>query len=336
MAPRQRVYAPGRVNLIGDHTDYTGGLVFPMAIDRGIAIDYTEGGSTIELTSDAEDERVHIDLPVSGHPGDGAVAWGTYVAAMARELGAERGLSGEVSSTIPAGAGLSSSAALECAAGLALGFTGTPVELALMAQRAEHAATGVPTGIMDQLCIAAAVEGHATMIDCHTLEVTQVPVPDDIDVVVLFVAHRTLVGSAYADRVAECARAEAAIGPLRLATLDDIAVADLDDVALRRSRHVISENQRVRDFAGALSHADYSAAGAIMSESHRSLSADFGTSTAAMDAAVAGLVSQPGVFGARMTGGGFGGCVVALCRPGALTDGWLVHASAGAHRCVTT
>jgi galactokinase len=324
------------VNLIGDHTDYTGGLVFPMAIDRGITIEYTEGGATIDLTSDTQDQRVSIDLPVSGSPGDVGVAWGTYVAAVAHELRADSGLSGHVSSTIPAGAGLSSSAALECAVGLALGFTGTPEELALMAQRAEHAATGVPTGIMDQLCIAAAIDGHATMIDCHTLDVAHVPIPDDVDVVVLFVAHRTLVGSAYADRVAECARAEATLGPLRLATLDDIARVDLDEVARRRSRHVISENQRVRDFAGALERADYTTAGAIMSASHRSLAVDFETSTAAMDAAVADLAARAGVFGARMTGGGFGGCVVALCEPGALAEGWLVHASAGAHRCAST
>jgi galactokinase len=333
MAATKRVYAPGRVNLIGDHTDYTGGLVFPMAIDRGITIDYADGGSSIELTSDAQDDRVSIDLPFHAPPADVPVAWGTYVAAVAQELGARRGLSGAITSTIPAGAGLSSSAALECAVGLALDFAGTPVELALMAQRAEHAATGVPTGIMDQLCIAAAIEGHATLIDCHTLDVTNVPVPDDLDVVVLFVAHRTLVGSAYADRVGECARAEAALGPLRLATLDDVDRGDLDDVARRRSRHVISENQRVRDFAAALERADYATAGAIMTASHRSLAADFETSTAAMDAAVADLTARSGVFGARMTGGGFGGCVVALCEPGALANGWLVRASAGAHRC---
>jgi galactokinase len=314
-----------------------GASSFPWRSIGGSPSSTSTAEPTVELTSDAQDDRVSIELPVTGQPRDLAVGWGTYVAAVARELRAQLGLSGHVSSTIPAGAGLSSSAALECAVGLALGFQGTPEELALMARRAEHAATGVPTGIMDQLCIAAAVEGHATLIDCHTLDVTQVPVPEEVDVVVvLFVAHRTLVGSAYADRVAECARAEDALGPLRLATLDDVAAVDLDDVARRRSRHVVSENQRVREFADALERADYTTAGAIMSASHRSLAVDFETSTAAMDDAVADLAARPGVFGARMTGGGFGGCVVALCEPGVLADGWLVHASAGARRCEPT
>ena len=199
------VHAPGRVNLIGDHTDYTGGLVFPMAIDRGTTIRYTPGADRVILSSDAEPEPIGLTLPVEIEPGAMTPAWGRYVAAMAAELLAGTGIRGTVSSDIPAGAGLSSSAALECAVGLALGFDGSPIDLALAAQRAEHAATGVPTGIMDQLCIAAATAGHATMIDCHTLGITQVPVPGEVDVVVEFIAHRTLVGSAYADRVAECA-----------------------------------------------------------------------------------------------------------------------------------
>jgi galactokinase len=188
---------------------------------------------------------------------------------------------------------------------------------------------------MDQLCIAAATEGHATLIDCRTLDVTLVPVPTEVDVVVEFVAHRTLVGSAYADRVAECARAEGVIGPLRDATLDDLERArhHLDDIAWRRARHVITENERVRAFAAALSGGDYARAGRLMNAGHESLRADFETSTPAMDDAVARLANSPGVFGARMTGGGFGGCLVALCEPGSITSGWVVHASRGAHHC---
>lgn len=324
------MHAPGRVNLIGDHTDYTGGLVFPMAIDRGTTIEFTTGGSAIELRSDADDAAIRIELPVEGDPSTVTPRWGTYIAAMARELGTTTGLDGTVTSTIPAGAGLSSSAALECAVGLALGFDGSAVELALVARRAEHVATGVPTGIMDQLCIAAATRGTATMIDCHTLDVTHVAIPDDVDIVVRFVGHRTLVGSAYADRVAECRAAEEVLGPLRSTSLEAIERADLDDVVRRRARHVVTENGRVVEFAAALADGDYTTAGALMIESHRSLADDFETSTATMDRAVGDLLTSPRVFGARMTGGGFGGCVVAICEPGALGDGWVVAASDGA------
>jgi len=292
MADTRRVHAPGRVNLIGDHTDYTGGLVFPMAIDRGTTIEYAPQAERIELRSDADPAAVVVDLPVLLDPSLMEPAWGAYVAAMARELGSTRGVVGTVTSDIPAGAGLSSSAALECAVGLALGFDGTPIELALAAQRAEHDATGVPTGIMDQLCIAAATAGHATMIDCHHLDVIQVPIPDDVDV--------------------------------------DAARAQLDEVSFRRARHVVTENQRVRDFAAALVSGDHAEAGALMTESHRSLRDDFDTSTPEMDAAVERLAGSPGVYGARMTGGGCGGCDVVLSEPGALTTGWHVRPSPGA------
>ncbi len=318
------------MNLIGDHTDYTGGLVFPMAIDRGTTIEFVPNATTIALRSDADDEPVVVEVPVDGDPAGVTPRWGSYVAAMAAELGATTGIEGHVTSTIPAGAGLSSSAALECAVGLALGFEGPPVELALAAQRAEHAATGVPTGIMDQLCIAAAARGTATMIDCHTLAVSHVAVPDDLDIVVRFVAHRTLVGSAYSDRVAECQAAEAVLGALRTCSPDDVERSSLGGAVRRRARHVVSENLRVVTFADALRRGAYDAAGAAMVESHRSLADDFETSTPAMNRAVDELVRSPGVFGARMTGGGFGGCVVAICEPGAIADGWVVRASDGA------
>jgi galactokinase len=326
-----RVHAPGRVNLIGEHTDYTGGLVFPMAINRGITLSYTAADGVVELTSDGVPGELSISLPFDSAPNAVEPHWGSYIAAMAAELRATQGLRGHVLSDIPAGAGLSSSAALECAIGLALGFDGTPLELSQAAQRAEHRATGVPTGIMDQLSIAAGVAGHATLIDCHGLSVTPHAVPRDIDVVVRFIAHRTLEGSQYGDRVAECERAEDEIGPLRLATLDDVERIS-EDIIRRRARHVVNENQRVRDFAAALGIGDYVEAGRIITEGHASLRDDFDVSTARMDAAVDGIVATPGVFGARMTGGGFGGCIVAICQPGALADGWIVSPSAGARR----
>jgi len=323
--------APGRVNLIGDHTDYTGGLVFPMAIDRWTEV----GGSPadrIRLVSD--DEADPVDIPAIVAPADVEHVeprWGRFVAAVAAELHSGRGFDGHVSTTIPVGAGLSSSAALEVAVALALGFRGTPIELAQLARRAEHAATGVPTGIMDQLCIASARHGHATLIDCDTLEVTAVPVPDDVAIVVQFVAHRTLEGSEYPDRVRECARAEAVVGPLRVATLDDVARID-DEIVRCRARHVVTENARVTGFADALGRGDYVRAGNLMVASHRSLRDDFAVSTATMDRAVEHVLDQPGVFGARMTGGGFGGCVVALCRPGATVPGYRVRPVDGASR----
>ena len=183
---------------------------------------------------------------------------------------------------------------------------------------------------MDQLCIAAGSRDHATMIDCGELTVTPIALPPDIEVVVQFVAHRTLVGSPYADRVAECAAAERAIGPLRFA---DRAAAEsiADPVVRNRAVHVVTENQRVRDFCDALAAHDLTTAGALMVESHVSLRDRYATSTPVMDAAVERLTATPGVFGARMTGGGFGGCVVALAEPGALRDGWVVHAVVGAH-----
>lgn len=325
------VHAPGRVNLIGDHTDYTGGLVFPMAIDRGTTITGRRATGEIVLTSDQASGEVRIELPFDGDPAVVEPDWGRYVAATAAELGARSGIHGRLTSDIPAGAGLSSSAALECAVAMALGYDGTPTGLAQLARRAEHAATGVPTGIMDQLCIAAATAGHATMIDCRSLEVTQVAVPADIDIVVVFVAHRTLVGSGYADRVAECTAAEAEIGPLRDASPDDV-VRIADDTVRRRARHVVTENQRVLDFAGALRAGDFGAAGRLMVESHDSLRDDFETSTGEMDDAVRRLTGTPGVLGARMTGGGFGGCVVVMTEPSTLDEGWTVRASAGAHR----
>ena len=320
-----RVTAPGRVNLIGDHTDYTGGLVFPMAIDRYTTIEYERTGTQVSLQSDDVAGTVSFDVRDAF---DSAMepSWGRYVAAIAAQMDVPVGITGRVATTIPVGAGLSSSAALELAAARAMGSTAPPTQLALLAQRAEQMATGVPTGIMDQLCIASAREGHGTLIDCHTMEVTHVPIPDDIHIVVRFIAHRTLVGSEYGERVAQCQAAEAIIGPLRLASLQALDAIE-NEVVRNRAHHVISENQRVRDFSAALSTGDYVSAGAIMIDGHHSLSTRFHTSTPQMDEAVREMNAVPGVYGARMTGGGFGGCIVALCTPTSELDGWRVAPS---------
>ena len=305
--------APGRVNLIGDHTDYMGGLVFPMAIDRWTTI---RASVSDALDLESQDDR------------DGG-AWLRYVRAVAELMERPRFVRGRVSTTIPIGSGLSSSAALEVATALALGFEGSVADLATLCQRAEQRATGVPCGIMDQLCIAGAREGHAMLLDCGELSVRHVAMPGDVKVVVRFVAHRTLEGSEYATRVAECAAAEQVVGPLRSASLSDVESMS-DAVLRRRARHVVTENERVRGFVSALESGDMALAGQLMVESHRSLGADYGVSTGEMDAAVEGLLAAPGVFGARMTGGGFGGCVVALCDPDAGVEGWLVRPVGGA------
>lgn len=322
-----RVRAPGRVNLIGDHTDYTGGLVFPMAVNRWTEI-VCQPYDTVALSS--ADETDAIDLPLSiDDPTSVTPSWARYVAGVIHEMKPQRGVRGSITTTIPIGAGMSSSHALQVAVALALGFDGSIIQLAQLTQRAENRSSGVPTGIMDQLTIAAGVAGHALLIDCGELTVTPCPIPDGVEVIVQFIAHRTLVGSAYADRVAECIKAEASIGPLRFATIDDANT--LADPTIRmRAQHVVAENQRVRDFAAVLAQGDLARAGSLMVESHRSLRDLYQTSTPVMDEAVRRLCDTRGVWGARMTGGGFGGCVVALAEPGAVTDGWAVEAVDGA------
>ncbi|MCB0971324.1 MAG: galactokinase, partial [Acidimicrobiales bacterium] len=230
-------------------------------------------------------------------------------------------------------AGLSSSAALEVAVALALGFDGSPVALAELTQRAEQRASGVPCGIMDQLASAAGVADHAVLIDCHRLTVRPVPMPRGLEVRVIHSGEpRELAGSAYADRKAELGAAEAVVGPLRL--LDDVARLDViaDDVVRRRARHVVTENGRVRAAVAALSDGDGATLGRLLGESHRSLRDDLEVSTPALDALVDGLAATPGVHGARLTGAGFGGCAMAVCEPGALDIGWRVHPARGARR----
>jgi galactokinase len=336
--PEERVrtvvaFAPGRVNLIGDHTDHTGGLCFPMAIERGITVRAAVGGHRVRLRSDAEAAVADVALDVSEARGV-EPAWARYVAGVVGQVRPTVGVDGVVTSSLPVGVGLSSSAALEVAVALSLGADlADPVALARRCQAAEHAARGVPTGILDQLSSIAGRTGCGLLIDCTALTVTPVPLPADVEwVVVLPERGRSLAGSGYAERVAELARAEAEIGPLRSATSD--AVAGLTDpVVRRRATHVVGENRRVLDFATAVEAGDAAVAGALMRESHRSLRDDFESSTAVIDELCRVLDARPGVFGARITGGGWGGAVVALTRPGALagfTGAVVVTPGAGA------
>ena len=251
--------APGRVNLIGDHTDYTGGYCLPIAIDRTIevAVDPDEGSRVVELFSEAEGTLASVPLEVV----DAAACepeWGRYVAAIVKRIEPARGCRGRVRSTIPAGSGLSSSAALEVAVALALGGGSLqPLELARLCQDAEHEARGVPTGLLDQLASVFGLADHALLIDCSDLSIVPRPLPsnDEVEIVVVAGEPRTLGQTPYGERVEQCRQIEELIGPLRVATLDD--VRSIADRTLRhRARHVVGENGRVLAFADAMADGD--------------------------------------------------------------------------------
>ena len=328
-------FAPGRVNLIGDHTDYTGGFVLPMALELGTTVEFEPDSSATEITLESAAEREPAVVPLDvTDPAGVEPGWARYVAGVVWAVRPASGGRGRITTTLPVGAGLSSSAALEVAVALAVGFEGEPLPLAEACQRAEQAASGVPCGIMDQLASAAGVDGHALLIDCTTRAVTPVALPpaEECEVVVVHSGQqRALAGSAYAERRAQCEAAAAIVGPLRDATPRDLDASE-DPVVRARARHVVTENGRVEAFVHAMQNHDLDGAGRLMLASHASLRDDFDVSTPVLDRLVEQLAATPGVFGARLTGAGFGGCTVALARPGALgdIDGWRVRPGAGA------
>lgn len=306
-----------------------------MAIDMGVTLTArpTDGAWSIE-------NEEHGALDVAHRPVelDGVLpSWARFAFAVAETMDHRGGLEGRITSTLPAGSGLSSSAALEVAIALALGAPAADVETAERCRRAETAASGVPCGIMDQLASLMGVEGHALHMDCSTLETTPVPMPPSARVVIVHSGRpRRLDESAYASRAAQCASAMEQLGSLR--GVDVGAVRSLRDPEIRRrARHVVTENERVAAFVDCLRRDDVTTAGALMSDSHRSLRDDFEVSTPELDDLVELLERHDGVAGARLTGAGFGGCVVALCDPDvdprpAGRRGWIVRAAAGAHR----
>ena len=327
-APDMLAQAPGRVNLIGEHTDYNDGFVLPCAIDfhtlvaararsdrvvRVVALDYAD-----------QLDEFSLDTPIV--PREDA-PWANYVRGVVQMLlahgvvlgGADLALAGNV----PQGAGLSSSASLEVAVGQA--FKGlyrlnglSPTDLALIAQRAENQFVGCNCGIMDQLISARGQQGHALLIDCRSLRTQAVPMPQDMAVMIIHSrVRRGLVESEYNTRRAQCEQAARHYG---VAALRDLTVAQLqagsqglDAVAYRRARHVVTENQRTVDAAAALAAHDMRVMGQLMAQSHVSMRDDFQITVPAIDALVDIIQNAIGLEGGvRMTGGGFGGCVVAL------------------------
>lgn len=315
-------HAPGRANLIGEHTDHTDGLVLPAAIDRGLTLHATLGGDRIRLESDDATEVVDVAADGSETPTSG---FGRFVAAVAAELAEVGrrpvGLTGSLTSDLPQGAGLSSSAALEVVVAIALQTADgdldlAPLDLAKLCRRAEHRAVGVPTGIMDQAASILGRADHAVLLDCGTLEHELVPVPVDHALLIMDSGvRRKLESSGYARRTEELGdalpvlsgRRPADVAPVEL----DRLLADVDDVPARRLRHVVTENARVRETVDALRDGDLDAVGRLFAASHASLRDDFEVSIPQLDHLVE-LAADAGATAARMTGGGFGGAAIAL------------------------
>ncbi|MEY2425185.1 MAG: galactokinase, partial [Actinomycetota bacterium] len=301
--------APGRVNLIGDHTDYVGGLALPCAIDLAITAEFEREGDAINLTSDATAESAHFVL---GDESAGVTPWERLVRAVAAVVRPSAGVRGRLTTTLPIGAGLSSSAACVISLVLAMGFEGGVRELVLAAQAAEQQATGVPCGVLDQLAIVSGRAGHACLVDAAAVSATLVPVPAGVGIVIVPSGHsRTLAETPYAERRAQAEQAMAELGGLANAT-EAGTMAVRDPTLRRRARHVVTENARVRAMAAAFGTADTRAAGELMNASHASLRVDAEVSTHDLDSLVDALSSRPGVYGARLTGAGFGGSAVAL------------------------
>jgi galactokinase len=329
--------APGRVNLIGEHTDYNDGFVLPMAIERRTVVaGAARNDGRVVAYSAALDETFEFELDRPGAMRRGI--WGDYVEGTARALVARGvavgGANLWIESDVPRGGGLSASAALETSVGLALASLAGEgdvdrVTLARAGQAAEHEYVGTHCGIMDQYIAALGVERHALLVDCRTLEARRVPVVLPYAKIVVCdtgVKHE-LASSAYNERRSEC---EEAVRLLRavlpnITALRDVTVdafeshaGTLPDPVRRRARHVVTENERTLLAADALVARNFEEFGQLMRASHASLRDDFEVSSPELDVAVDEALAHPGVFGARMTGGGFGGCTIALAETAAV------------------
>jgi galactokinase len=322
-SPAALVRAPGRVNLIGEHTDYNDGFVLPLAINRAVWIALRpRADRVVDVWSMDFDEPAGFALDDLEHSGSG---WSEYLKGVAWALDQAglhlTGWDGVIGSDVPIGAGLSSSAAIELATARAFAEVSKlpwePEAMARLAQRAENQWVGVNCGIMDQMIAAVGQEGHAVLIDCRTLGTRAVPLPGNTVVVILdTTTRRGLVDSAYNERRRQCETAAELFG---VPALRDVTpnvfeshTGTLEAVTRRRARHVVTENARTLAAADAAGRGDAATTGRLMNESHRSLRDDFEVSSLALDTMVEIAQAQPGCYGARMTGAGFGGCAVAL------------------------
>jgi galactokinase len=344
--------APGRVNLLGEHTDYSGGFCMPAALNFNTlvaATPRTDGLLRLHSMDFKETVKIQLSELEEWRTGSGQGHWSAYPAGVAwslhergvKVLGADLTLQGNV----PPGAGLSSSASVEVATATALlalaDASLAKAEVALACQRAENAYVGAPCGIMDQFISASGVAGHALAIDTRALTAELAPIPDGLRLVVCnSMVRHSVGGGEYGERRSQVEEAAAAIGRLhpRVKQLRDATLAELDEAkegmsaaAYLRGRHVISDSQRVLDGVAALREGDVARYGKLMDEAHVSFRDDFGASCEECDLLVSLAQELPGCFGSRLTGGGFGGCTVSLVEAEA-ADEFAASLKAGYHK----
>ena len=334
------VAAPGRVNLIGEHTDYNNGFVLPMAIDRYVVMaadlaDASQTNSVARVYSRLVDQQQ--DILLCGKPDDAHPTWAKYVRGTIDSMASEgirtKRFDAVIESNVPLGGGLSSSATLEVATATLLeAMTGQsidPIAKALACQRAEHEAVGVPCGIMDQFSSTLCQADHLMLLDCCDRHVEMIPMTDP-DVTVLVInsnVKHELTGGEYAERRRQCESAAQALGIESLRDVTNMQLEQsksrLDNTLYRRARHVVSEIERTVEAADAIRDGQWQLVGGLMYASHRSLQDDYEVSCQELDALVGlaqALGTERGVIGSRMTGGGFGGCTVTLVRADVVED----------------